>query len=274
MTRNAMIITDYHMHSTFSPDGNASVAEICRHAFDRGMTAIAITEHAEWISDYPETGFPRAAEFLAEIDRRRAEYSPRGMHVYSGVELGNPHHYPVQVARFLEAHPFEVVIASLHWLDGKNIHQEECFGQRDPYEVYADYFIELGHMARDFDFDILAHFDRIFWRGSLLGARFNPRFIEDVVREALHQIASHDRCLELNTKFLAEPYHWNDTLVTLFRWFREAGGRRVVINSDAHDLAEIGRNGAIGQQILRQAGFVAAAQFFQVAPRSEFELAG
>jgi histidinol phosphatase-like PHP family hydrolase len=106
-----------------------------------------------------------------------------------------------------------------------------------------------------------------------MGYRFNPRCIEDGVRETLYAVASHDRCLELNTKFLAEPFHWNDTLVTLFRWFWEAGGRRVVINSDAPSLNEIGRNGAIAQQILRQAGFVSAGQFFEVSPRLELALA-
>jgi histidinol-phosphatase (PHP family) len=157
MNRNSMVTTDYHMHSTFSPDGNYSVAEICRHAFDRGMTAIAITEHAEWYAIYPEIGFPRAADFLAEIERCRAEYGPRGLHVHSGVELGNPHQYAAGATHLLQTHNFEVVIASLHWLDGKNIHKEECFAGRDPYDVYTHYFIELGRMARDFEFDILAH---------------------------------------------------------------------------------------------------------------------
>jgi histidinol-phosphatase (PHP family) len=166
----------------------------------------------------------------------------------------------------LNQYPFDVIIASLHWLYDENIHVADCFANRDPDQVYADYFTELGRMAAGFEFDVLAHFDRIIWRGTLLGATFDPWSLEPITREALAAVAAHNRALELNTRFLAHPRNWNQALVTMLRWFRLAGGTRVVVNSDAHRSSELGRNLEIAQALLEEAGFDLPGQLLRVRP--------
>lgn len=268
-----IITTDFHMHSTFSPDGDDPPVVLCQHALNQRLTAIAITEHAEWQPTAGFTGLPQVDVYFAEMARCRARFAARGLQVYTGVELGNPHQYFAQATRLVENYPFEVVIASLHWLNGHNIHMPECFAGRNPDEVYTEYFEQLAHLASDFHFDILAHFDRIIWRGMLLGIGFDPYRLEPAIRAAFAAVARHNRTLELNTRFLNDPINWNETLVTLFRWFREAGGRQVVINSDAHRRGEIGRNRVIAQQILGQAGFAFPANYLQLNPLIQFDLA-
>jgi histidinol-phosphatase (PHP family) len=164
----------------------------------------------------------------------------------------------------LSEYPFDIVIASLHWLNGKNIHLENCFFHLKPDEVYAEYFAELGQMATNFDFDVVAHFDRIIWRGTLLGATFDPWRHEPIIQEALVKIARYGRALELNTRYLTHDPNWNDALVTMFHWFLLAGGTRVVINSDAHQASEIGRNMFIAQEILEKAGFDLSKHLFKI----------
>lgn len=267
------ITTDFHMHSTFSPDGDDSPAVLCQAALAQGLTAIAITEHAEWQPGAGFTGLPETEVYFAEMARCRAKFAARGLQVYTGVELGNPHQFYDEATWLVESYPFDVVIASLHWLNGHNIHMPECFAGRDPYEVYTEYFIQLARLASDFHFDILAHFDRIIWRGTLLGIGFDPHRIERVVRHALATVAEHGRVLELNTRSVNDPDNWNEAMVTMFRWFREAGGNRVVINSDAHRRGEVGRNRAIAQQMLAQAGFTYPANYFQLNPAIQLDMA-
>lgn len=244
------------MHSTFSMDGQDTIEALCWRALALGLNEIAITEHAEWQPGW--RGTFDVDGYFAEVERCQAEFAPRGLTVYSGVELGNPHEYSRQASSLVTAYPFEVRIASLHWLYGQNIHDAACFAGREPMDVYADYFAALGHMAADFSqIDVVAHFDRILWRGTLLGATFRPQAIESVVRDALATIAWRGLALELNTRLLATVPGWRPALVTMLSWFREEGGRRVVVNSDAHRIGQMGLNLEAAGAILREAGLTA-----------------
>ena len=42
-----MIKYDFHMHSLNSLDGKQSVDDACRAAIEKGLTGIAITDHAD-----------------------------------------------------------------------------------------------------------------------------------------------------------------------------------------------------------------------------------
>ena len=260
------LTTDYHMHSTFSPDGDHTPEMMCRRALDLGLTEIALTEHAEWHPASQIYGFPNVEGYFDAIDRCRDEFEPLGLTIHAGVELGNPHMFAQQVLHLLAEYPFDVVIGSLHWLNDKNIHEAVCFANRQPDEVYTAYFKEITQMAMNFDFDIVAHFDRLIWRGTLLGHTFDPVRLEPTLREMLSTIARYGRALELNTTFLTHQPSWVDALTTMFRWFREEGGRLVVVNSDAHRITEIGRHRALAEQILHEAGFTLPEQLFHIEP--------
>lgn len=246
--------TDYHMHSTFSVDGQDTIEALCWRALALGLTEIAVTEHAEWHHRWHGREFEPAAYF-DEIDRLRTEFAPRGLTLYSGVELGNPHDFSRQAAALVANYPFDVRIASLHWLYGRNIHDASCFAGRDPLDVYADYFSALGHMAADFSpIDVIAHFDRILWRGTMLGASFRPHTLEGIIRDSLATIAWRGLALELNTRLLNHSPGWRPALVTMLRWYREEGGRRVVVNSDAHRVGQMGSNLELAREVLTEAG--------------------
>ena len=254
-----MIHTDYHIHSTHSPDGHNTPAEICRQALSQGMTEIAITDHMEWAPGgrHMQPDFER---YFADLEACRAEFGPAGLTLLSGVELGNPHEYRAEADALLAAHSFDVVIGSVHWLDGYNIHDTVCFNGRDPYAVYADYFASMAALVREADFHMVAHFDRIFQAGARRYGPPLPERLEPAVRPVLDAMVDRGRVLELNGRFLTRDPGWNDTLVAVMGWFREAGGAGVAINSDAHRVSEIGRNWEVGLALLAEAGFDAPAR--------------
>ncbi len=258
------ITTDYHMHSTFSADGDDTPEAMCQQALNLGLTAIAITEHAEWHPAMPYKGFHRVEAYFEAIERCRTKFEPQGLKIYAGVELGNPHIYTEEALALTTAYPFDLVLGSLHWLYGKNVHEAGCFAGREATEVYADYFAELGRMVVEFDFDIVAHVDRILWRGTLLGATFDLLNLETVIRQALANIAQAGQVLELNTAFLTHTPSWRESLVTMFRWFCEEGGQWVVVNSDSHRVGEIGRHRQLAQNLLQEAGFDLPRQLFRL----------
>lgn len=245
--------TDYHMHSTYSMDGHDNIEALCWRALALGLEEIAVTEHAEWHPSWRSE--LDISGYLAEIERCRIAFAPRGLTVLSGVEIGNPHEYPLEAGALVGANPFDIRIASLHWLYGKNIHDAVCFAGREPLEVYGDYFVALGEMAGGFSsIDVVGHFDRILWRGTLLGAPFDLVSLEPLVRDALATIAWRGLALELNTRLLNHTPGWRRTLITMLQWFREEGGRRIVVNSDAHRVAHLGSNLELAGEILSEAG--------------------
>lgn len=253
MTHGRQIVSDYHIHSNHSVDGLDSIESLCWRALALGYREIAVTEHAEWAGG--EGGFPNAPAYFRELDRCRTQFAPLGLTVLSGVELGNPHEYGAEARTLLYSYPFDIRIASLHWLYGENIHMVSCFAGRDPLDVYADYFAALGQMAAGFtEIDIIAHFDRIFWRGALIGATFDLRTLENVIRESLATIAWRGLALELNTRLLDHSPSWADALVTILGWYREEGGRHIVVNSDAHRTSQMGVNLPIARQLLAEVG--------------------
>ncbi|BAM00027.1 MULTISPECIES: histidinol-phosphatase HisJ family protein [Caldilinea] len=250
-----MILTDLHMHSTYSPDGNHTIAELCEQALAIGLTHIAVTDHVEWLPDgsHQRPDFDR---YFAELQACQQRYAARGLTLWSGVELGNPHEHLTEVEDLLARYPFDMIIGSLHWLQGQNIHFVHCFDGKQPEEVYTLYFEELAHIAASVDCKVIAHFDRIFWPGTM---RFGPPAIERIeqpVRNAMRAIARHGRILELNTRFLTHTPGWNPVLETVLRWYREEGGQLVAINSDAHRASEIGRNREIGEVLVERAGCI------------------
>lgn len=253
------IKSDYHMHSTFSVDGQDSIEALCWRAHALGLTEIAVTEHAEWHHRWHGEELDTIAYFY-EINRLQEMFAPRGLTLYSGVELGNPHEFSRQASTLVLENPFDVRIASLHWLYGENIHDSSCFAGREPLDVYADYFSAVGQMAADFSaIDVVAHFDRILWRGTMLGAPFDPRSIEGIIRDTLATIAWRGLALELNTRLLNHSPGWRSALVTMLDWYREEGGHRIVVNSDAHSVGQMGSNLELARGILTKAGLVPSA---------------
>lgn len=248
-----MILTDLHMHSTHSLDGNHTIAELCEQALALGLTHIAVTDHVEWLPDgvHQRPDFDR---YFAELHHCQQRYAARGLTLWSGVELGNPHEHLAEVEDLLARYSFDMVIGSLHWLQGRNIHYVDCFDGRQPEDVYTLYFEELARIAASVDCKVIAHFDRIFWPGTV---RFGPPAIERIeqpVRKAMRAVVQHGRILELNTRFLTYVPGWNPALETVLRWYREEGGQFVAVNSDAHRASEIGRNREIGEALVERAG--------------------
>lgn len=248
-----MILTDLHMHSTYSLDGSNTIAELCEQAITLGLTHIAVTDHVEWLPDGSHQR-PDFERYFDEMHSCQQHYAARGLTLLTGLELGNPHEHSAEADTLISSYAFDVVIGSMHWLDGQNIHYTSIFAGRDPYDVYSLYFDAIAQVAASVDCGIIAHFDRIFWPGS---ARFGPpqlgRF-ERSVRRAVRAVAEHGCVLELNTRFLTHEPNWNDSLLQVLRWYREEGGSFVAVNSDAHRVTEIGRHRQIGEELVVAAG--------------------
>ena len=249
---SSSLLSDYHLHSHFSPDAHYPIDQLCRQALELGLRSIAATDHIEW--RLPGFGNPRPEAYFEELYQARDRYRPLGLTVMSGLEVGNPHDYPRKFSSLLSLFPFDVVVASLHWLGEENIHHTSVFQGEQPQRIYRRYFQELGALIRISDFDVLAHPDRIFWAGVQCGAPPDLVDLEPLIREAWAALAAEGKILELNTKYINRLIGWNELVRRLYRWYQEEGGVKVVINSDAHTPGEIGREFSTARNILAAVG--------------------
>ena len=54
-----MYLADYHVHSSCSPDGHVTMADMARTGIERGLSEICFTDHVEpivWGTSTPRTG--------------------------------------------------------------------------------------------------------------------------------------------------------------------------------------------------------------------------
>ncbi len=251
--------TDFHMHSHFSPDAQCHMFEMCEQAIALGYTAVAFTDHAEWHPTWPT--LPDYELYFQQITDARIQFEPQGLAVLTGVEYGNPHQYQDEIDLLLTHYEFDVQIGSLHWLYDMNIHEKQCFKFHHPDIVYRHYFSELLAIVDQCEIDVLAHFDRIFWRGYKQGYFFDERKVGSVVRELLTAVIEKQIALELNTRLLSDAPHWHDLLIMFLSWYKELGGNQVLLNADAHSIQQIGVNRQLAISLLNQVGLETAVDF-------------
>ena len=121
-SENAGVRADFHMHTHFSGDSDATVRSMLDAALERGMEAVCITDHMD--EDYPEDSETGVNPFLFDLDQYfqdlrqvKKEYADR-LDLRIGVELGLQPHLGDRYRRMTEKYPFDFVIGSLHLIHG------------------------------------------------------------------------------------------------------------------------------------------------------------
>lgn len=208
-----------------------------------GLPALSFTEHVDYtpfragylveeFSHLVTDGILTAPEldavgYLDCVDRCRAEYP--GLRILTGMEVGQPHRHGSEVAALLAAGPFDRVIGSLHCLpDGEEFAEPfELFPRYPAEDVLREYLAEVPRMVAASEvFDVFGHIDYPVRSWPEYARRFDPDDFEEEFRQALRALASAGRALEINAKV---PLH-----ATILAWWREEGGQRVALGSDAH----------------------------------------
>jgi histidinol-phosphatase (PHP family) len=250
------ISPDYHVHTNFSCDSEASMEAVCQAALKLGMREIAITDHADFEPRDVCAGYFRPTPYWRAIERCRSVFDDQ-LTIRAGVECGESHIHRRQVTDLLSAHDYDFVLGSIHWADGRPTFDGDFFDGIALDEGLTLYFDELARLAEEGDYDVLAHVD-IIRRAAY--RRFGHQTLdlqphEARVRRVLRIVAQRGKGIEINTGYVRKGMGDPGPSVEMLRWFREEGGRIVTLGSDSHKPHQVGSAFDQGAQMLRQAGF-------------------
>lgn len=254
LSANGTSPLDYHTHSRYSPDSRATLDEMCRAALRQGLREIAFTEH---LDNHPggTTGYYRPAEFFAGIDAARETFAPQGLTVRAGIEVGELHRYRAQVQPVLDAYPYDVVLGSLHWVGDASVFSQRDLSAVPLAESVNAYFEELAVMARAGGFDVLAHPDVIKRRAFEVYGEFPIEPHRDAVCAVWRACIDNGIAIEINTAGLRWSVQDAHPALAALRWYRELGGDRLTIGSDAHRPPHVAYGSDTALAMARAAGF-------------------
>lgn len=259
---------DYHMHTRFSCDSRATMAEMCRSAIEKGLPEIGITDHYDLHPSDECRDYFRADEWWAELERCREEFAGR-LVIRAGVELGEPHLFAPEAQSLLARYPYDYSLGSLHHPGEHSVFKRAYF-EVPMDEGYGRYFAELERMTRAGGFDVLGHFDVVLRYGVRSYGGYDPGRYEDAIRPILQNCIDHEIALDINTAVVRRSAAQLCPGVQVLTWYKEMGGRRITLGSDAHKPENVGADLDLAIAAARQAGFEHVTQYEQRQPQSEF----
>jgi histidinol-phosphatase (PHP family) len=248
-------LIDYHVHTAHSCDSTAAMRDQCAGALAAGITEIAFTEHWDPDPRDPWDCELDAEAYFRDIEACRAEFGPQGLTIRAGVEIGEPHRYWEEVGPWLDRYPFDLVIASVHFIPYGNLWEDEAYTYPDHVEQYfKEEVAMLGHGG----FQILGHLD-VVKKESAPGT-FDPRRWEREIRAVLQACIDSGAAVDINAKGLFATPQEIYPSETVLRWYREMGGEKIALGSDSHqpaDFARLRKSLALAKAV----GFTESARF-------------
>ncbi|NLB16361.1 MAG: histidinol-phosphatase HisJ family protein [Clostridiales bacterium] len=255
---------DCHSHTNFSFDAKHSVDAMCASAVERGLSALAITDHCDYDNVIEGLYTPYDAENIYKaISVSKEKYDGKLTLIY-GIELGEGHLYSDQARGLIEKYGFDFVLGSLH-----NLKKSPDFSFMDFSVIDTDICMKFFARSLDEIYDMLdfeyisslAHINypmRYIRRG---GHDFSYESFLPKIEKIFRRIIERDIALEVNTsgwhKAPISPDPDKRTMPDrcLVEFYYNLGGRLITVGSDAHAVSQVGVGIKETLSMLQEIGF-------------------
>lgn len=280
---------DYHVHlhphgpydGVGPPPGQYPMDHIeayVERALANGADEIAFTEHLYrcvestdvlgrwWEHEGPEdlsesTAAYVRSERVLSLDRyvqAVVAAKDRGLPVLLGLEVDYFPHTAEAVAEFLSPYPFDLLIASTHWLGSWGVdladHRFE-FERRGHRQAYEDYFRVESQLAASGLFDVLAHADVVKKQGVFL-----PEVPADLHEDLAVAAARGGTAVEVSTAGLRQPAREMYPAAGLLERFHRHAVP-ITLASDAHRPDDCARDRHLAVALARDVGYTQRIAF-------------
>ena len=242
-----IMISDRHIHTRFSTDSGQEPEGCILRALELGMPSLTFTDHYDM--DFPDGRFVFDVDaYFTELGMLKEKYADR-IDVRIGVELGLKPELADRIQALLLKYPFDYSIGSIHVMGGRDPYERHLYDMTDAafYRMYFETALECLKVCRGFD--TFGHLDYVVRYGYEKDAAYLPEEYADLIDSILEELIRQDIALEINTAGLRKGLKYAHPYPYVLRRYRQLGGRRLAIGSDAHTAADIG------------AGFMEALQY-------------
>ena len=266
-----MYLADYHVHSSCSPDGHLTMADMARQGIARGLDEICFTDHVDTI----EWGTTHLRSDCYDWEKARQQYQDAvgqygdRIRLKLGAELGEVYlGFDCAQRQMADAPPLDFVIGSVHMTRDDNGWFDLFYidGDRDDayYHAVIDAYLEEElKLAKWGQFSVLGHLTlpvRCINEMRHKDISFRPHMAQ--IEEILRTIIPHGLGIECNTNRGNTPLPDADILTL----YRQLGGEIITLGSDAHTTAHLGCAIEARQAMLRQCGFRYFTTFDRMKP--------
>jgi histidinol-phosphatase (PHP family) len=249
-------VSDYHIHPDYSVDGEGTLEDWCRAAFNIGLSEICFTPHYEANpARKAEDAFMKINNRLVELsdeairtylehaDQVAKEYGLIGLMVRAGLEFGYFPGWEKEVSELKSRHNIHFSLGGVHSFDDLcfTCHEDapKLFAKLTLDQLADRYFEMLDRMASSGSVDALAHMD-IYRR---FGLGYYGKGINTIHRGRIEKLfktmLAHDVGYELNTSAIRHGQHEYYPCMEIVNMAREAGVRLISLGSDAHRPEDI-----------------------------------
>ena len=221
---------DLHIHSNYSYDTKQTetIESYCLKAIEKNVDVICFCDHIEYnvqCNTFDSFQFEKRIEEYKKVTKKYIDK----VKVLLGFEIGSPHLHPEIVDKLKKYNP-DMIIGSIH------------------YPEVIDYFendFDLNIWMRKFDqmtydmvcygnFNVVGHLD-------MLKKYYGDLYIADIdmQKRIIDKIIEKNLVLEINTSSLRSGI--SDTMPgkEIIEYYKDKGGKYVVINSDAHQAKDL-----------------------------------
>ena len=139
-----IILTDCHLHSSYSGDSETPMEQTIQAAIQKGLTHICFTEHMDF--DFPEQFLSEPINFevntdayLYELLQLRHKYASQ-IKILFGIELGLQPGSVRKNLKYTKSYDFDFIIASSHLCHGVDPYYPSLYEGRSEEEAYREYF--------------------------------------------------------------------------------------------------------------------------------------
>lgn len=267
-----MIIADYHVHSEFSSDSQASMESMIERAIQLGLQRLCFTDHMD--IDYPQkiSGYnfvfdPEA--YMKKLSMLKEQYKDK-IDILMGIELGLQPHITDQMTALIQRYPFDFIIGSTHLVDHVDTYFPEYWKTRSKYEGIYDYFNSIILNCSTYQgFHVYGHLDYIIrYVPTASGIKEDYSYSDyaDVLDEALRAIIDSGKGIEVNSAGLKYGLGYPHPKADVLTRYRELGGELITIGSDAHKPEHLCYDFHLIPDILKSLGYGYYAVFKEGKP--------
>lgn len=239
------MLTDYHVHMAETGEFTVDYyKEYLEKAQKEGIQELGISEHAyffwetknilsnPWVDNRRHLHFKDYQAFFDNV--RQA-----GLPIKMGIEMDYTPGQEKLMEDFINGHPFDYVIGSVHWIGDWGIDLADFkdeYDRRDIKKVYEQYYDQIVTLAESKLFDFVGHIDLI----KIFNYRPDDQvFIEAQYDRVVKALAASDTCIEISTAGLRKPVGEMYPDPIFLQKCYDAGVK-IVINSDAHMPKHVG----------------------------------